>query len=262
MTNWFCDFVCRIPQDFSKIKFNQPTGQLSLVLLGYKLMIPYITAFAAGLTSFFTPCVLPLLPGYLSLISGFSAKELSKSDNKGATKKAVINSLFFTAGFSIAFCLLGAAASSVGNILFEYKDIFLKVLGFILFFMGLHMLGALNFKFLNYEKRFSMKKIKPGNLGSFLMGFAFALGWSPCIGPILAGILAMAAGSDKIYQGVSLLFAYSLGLAIPFILSALLTAKFFKWIAHHKQTLRYIEKTAGIIIIILGALLFFNKLNL
>ncbi len=224
-------------------------------------MIAYITAFAAGLASFFTPCVLPLLPGYLSLISGFSAKELSKGDNKDATKKAVINSLFFTAGFSIAFSFLGAAASSVGNILFEYKDLLLKIFGFILFFMGIHMTGVLNFRILNYEKRFSMKKIKPGYLGSFLMGFAFALGWSPCIGPILAGILAMAAGSENIFKGISLLFVYSMGLAAPFILSALLTAKFFKWIAKYKNVLRYSEKTAGIIIAILGILLFFNKLN-
>ena len=227
-----------------------------------KTMIPYITAFAAGLASFFTPCVLPLLPGYLSLISGFSAKELSEGDHKAATRKAVINSLFFTAGFSIAFSLLGAAASSVGNLLFEYKDIFLKILGFILFFMGLHMTGIISFRALNYDKHFSMRKIKPGHLGSFLMGFAFALGWSPCIGPILAGILAMAAGSAKIYQGVALLFVYSIGLAMPFILSALLTAKFFKWIAAHKKTLFYTEKVAGIIITILGILLFFNKLNM
>ncbi len=224
-------------------------------------MIAYITAFTAGLASFFTPCVLPLLPGYLSLISGFSAKELSEGNHKEATKKAVINSLFFTAGFSIAFCLLGAAASSVGNLLFEYKDMLLKILGIVLFFLGLHMMGLLNFRFLNYEKRFSMKKIKPGHFGSFLMGFAFALGWSPCIGPILAGILAMAAGSDKIYQGVALLFVYSVGLAIPFILSALLTAKFFQWIAQHKKTLFYTERIAGAIIAILGVLLFFNKLN-
>ncbi|MEA3307577.1 MAG: cytochrome c biogenesis CcdA family protein [Elusimicrobiota bacterium] len=224
-------------------------------------MIAYITAFTAGLASFFTPCVLPLLPGYLSLISGFSAKELSIGEHRAATRKAVINSLFFTAGFSIAFSLLGAAASSIGNILFEYKDILLKVLGFVLFFMGIHMTGILNFKFLNYEKRLSMKKIKPGHLGSFLMGFAFALGWSPCIGPILAGILALAAGSDKIYEGVALLFVYSIGLAIPFILSALLTAKFFQWIAEHKKTLFYTERVAGIIIAILGILLFFNKLN-
>ena len=224
-------------------------------------MIAYITAFTAGLASFFTPCVLPLLPGYLSLISGFSAKELSTGDHKAATKKAVINSLFFTAGFSIAFCLLGAAASSVGNLLFEYKDLFLKILGFILFFMGIHMTGLISFRALNYDKHFSMKKIKPGHFGSFLMGFAFALGWSPCIGPILAGILALAAGSDKIYQGVALLFVYSIGLAIPFILSALLTAKFFQWIAKHKKALLYTERIAGIIIAVLGALLFFDKLN-
>ncbi|MCG2726008.1 MAG: cytochrome c biogenesis CcdA family protein [Elusimicrobia bacterium] len=204
--------------------------------------------------------MLPLLPGYLSLISGFSASELSKSDNKNATRKAVINSLFFTAGFSIAFSFLGAAASSLGNILFEYKYILLKIFGIVLFFMGIHMTGILNFKVLNYEKRFSMKKIKPGHLGSFFMGFAFALGWSPCIGPILAGILALAASSEKILQGIALLFVYSMGLAIPFILSALLTARFFKWIAKYKNALRYTEKVAGIIIAILGILLFFNKL--
>ncbi|MBU2529785.1 MAG: cytochrome c biogenesis CcdA family protein [Elusimicrobia bacterium] len=225
-------------------------------------MIAYITAFTAGLASFFTPCVLPLLPGYLSLISGFSAKELSTGDHRAATRKAVINSLFFTTGFSIAFCLLGAAASSLGNILFEHKDILLKILGIVLFFMGIHMTGTLNFKFLNYEKRFSMKKIKPGHLGYFFMGFAFALGWSPCIGPILAAILALATGSDKIYQGVALLFVYSMGLAIPFILSALLTAKFFKWVSKHKKSLLYTERIAGIIISILGILLFFNKLRL
>ncbi|MBU2575256.1 MAG: cytochrome c biogenesis protein CcdA, partial [Elusimicrobia bacterium] len=193
-------------------------------------MFQYLTAFGAGVLSFFSPCVLPLLPGYLSMLSGFSAGELLKGDSKAAVKKTVRNAVIFTAGFSIAFSVMGAAASSIGDLLAAHRNVLLKIFGVIMALLGAHMTGLVNINLLNYEKRASMRSLGGGAAGSFLMGFAFALGWSPCIGPILAGILAMAAVSGNALKGMSLLFAYSLGLAVPFILAAFLTAGFFSFI--------------------------------
>ena len=223
-------------------------------------MLQYLTAFGAGVMSFFSPCVLPLLPGYLSMLSGFSASELLKGDDKVATKKVVVNALLFVAGFSLTFSLMGAAASSVGDLLASHKDILLKVFGAIMVLLGVHMTGLLNLNILNYDKRFSMRSLGGSNFGSFLMGFAFALGWSPCIGPILAGILSMAAISGNATKGVSLLLAYSAGMAVPFIIAAFLTAKFFAFVGRFKNDLRRVEIAAGILLIAIGILLFFDRL--
>ncbi|MFA6434861.1 MAG: cytochrome c biogenesis protein CcdA [Elusimicrobiales bacterium] len=222
-------------------------------------MIQYFTAFGAGLMSFFTPCVLPLLPGYLSMLSGFSASELLKGDAKVAVKKVVLNALVFTAGFSLAFSVMGAAASAAGDLLAAHKTLLLKIFGVIMMLLGIHMTSLVRLNPLNYHKRFSMRTLGGGYWGSLLMGFAFALGWSPCIGPILAGILALAAVSGEAYRGMSLLLAYSAGLAVPFILAALLTARFFAFLARYKSALRHVEIAAGAVLIAAGALLFSDR---
>jgi cytochrome c-type biogenesis protein len=155
---------------------------------------------------------------------------------------------------------MGAAASSIGVVLFEYKTLLLKIIGLAVIVLGLHMTGLLNLKILNYEKRPFLKKEKTGSITSFLLGIGFALGWSPCIGPILASILAMAAAAESVWKGVLLLFVYSMGMAVPFMLAAFLTARFFKWAYKYNTAMRYVEPTAGVILILVGILLFFNKL--
>lgn len=220
----------------------------------------FVTAFGAGLMSFFTPCILPLLPAYLSMLSGFSASAIVKGEAHVVTRKVVNNALIFIAGFTLAFALMGAAASGIGDLLAAYKDVMMKVFGVVMVLLGAHMAGLFNIHFLNFEKRFSMHGIAQGPAGSFLTGFAFALGWSPCIGPILAVILGMAAVSGTAAKGVALLLAYSAGMALPLLAAALLTARFFSLLSRFKSAMRYVELTAGVILAAAGALLFFDKL--
>lgn len=220
----------------------------------------FAAAFGAGLASFFSPCILPLLPAYLSMLSGFSASEIVKGDAKVLTRKVVGNAAVFIAGFSLAFALMGAAASSIGGLLAEHKDLLMKVFGAAMVLLGAHMTGLFNLNFLNYEKRFSTSGLAQGPAGSFLMGFAFALGWSPCIGPILAVILGMAAVSGTAGKGVALLLTYSAGMALPLLAAAFLTARFFAFMARFKAAMRYVEIAAGAVLAVAGLLLFFDKL--
>ena len=220
----------------------------------------FAAAFSAGLMSFFTPCILPLLPAYLSMLSGFSASEIVKGDAKVVTRKVVGSAFIFIAGFTLAFALMGAAASGIGGLLASHKEALMKIFGAVMVLLGAHMTGLFSFSFLNYEKRFSTRGIAQGPLGSFLMGFAFALGWSPCIGPILAVILGMAAVSGTAAKGVALLLAYSAGMALPLLAAAFLTARFFAVMARFKAALRYVEIAAGALLAAAGVLLFFDKL--
>lgn len=222
----------------------------------------FFTAFGAGLMSFFSPCVLPLLPGYLSMLSGFSAGEIMKGEAGVSVRKVTARAFIFICGFTLAFAFMGAAASSIGGLFYDHKALLLKVFGVLLFLMGAHMSALFNLNFLNYEKRFSMRGHGSGNWGAFLMGFAFALGWSPCIGPILGLILGMAAVAGTAAKGVALLVTYSAGLALPLLISALLTAEFFAFMARWRGAMRWIEMAAGIIMMLLGVLLFFDRLML
>jgi len=223
-------------------------------------MLSYLTAFGAGVLSFFSPCVLPLLPGYFSMLSGLSASELLAGSERAAVRKVVLNALAFVAGFSLVFSLLGAAATGIGSLLAEHKGTLLKIFGVLLTLLGAHMTGLVNINPLNYDKRFSMRSLGGGYAGSLLMGCAFALGWSPCIGPILAGILSMAAVSGGAWKGGTLLLAYSAGLAVPFIAAAFLTARFFSFVGRFKKVLRWVEVIAGVLMMAVGALLFFDRL--
>lgn len=221
----------------------------------------FLAAFTAGLASFFSPCILPLLPAYLSMLSGFSASEIVRGDARVATRKVVGSALIFIAGFTLAFAGMGAAASGLGELLAEHRYTLMRVFGAVMVLLGVHMTGLLNLNFLNYEKRFSTRGLASGPLGAFLMGFAFALGWSPCIGPILAVILGMAAVSGTAAKGVALLVTYSAGMAIPLLAAAALTVKFFTFIARFKKAMRYVEITAGVVLAAAGALLFFDRLT-
>lgn len=222
-------------------------------------MTQFLAAFGAGAASFLSPCILPLLPGYLSLISGCSAAELLKDSEGKLSRRVLQGALLFCAGFAIAFSLLGAAASAAGALLYDWRGPIMKVLGVLLAVMGLQMAGVFNLRVFNYEKRVPLKKFGGTHYGAFLMGFAFALGWSPCIGPMLSGILALAAGQEM-GRGVALLFVYSLGLAVPFLAAAWLTVPVFGFLSRFRGGIRKVEIAAGIVLAVFGVLLFFDRL--
>ena len=221
------------------------------------------TAFAAGVASFLSPCVLPLVPGYISFMSGMSLEELSKgADRSAVLKRAGMGSVFFVLGFTVVFTLLGASASAVGRLLAAYMPILTKIAGAVIVLFGLHTSGILTIPVLYYERRFSSRGVPPGYLGSFLMGLAFACGWTPCIGPILAGILALAAVQETVARGVLLLVVYSLGLGVPFLLTGFGLNAFLGFFAKYKRHIVWGERAAGVLLIGVGVLIFTNRLSL
>jgi len=220
--------------------------------------ISIVAAFTAGLISFISPCVLPLVPAYISFMSGVSVDELTREGDAKTRSKIVISSLVFILGFSLIFILLGAAASSVGNFLLQRLVMIQKIAGVVIIIFGLHLIGVFKIKFLLYEKRFSSQRKKVGLISTFFIGMAFAFGWSPCLGPILSGILGLAALEEHMYRGVLLLSIYSLGLGIPFFLTALATNRFFNYFNQIKRHMRKIEITSGVFLIIIGLAIMFN----
>lgn len=225
------------------------------------LNIGLLTALIAGVISFASPCVLPIVPGYLSFITGLSLHDLTDHERrKTVLRSAAINSVLFVIGFSIIFILLGASATAVGTFLRENLDIIGKVAGVIILIFGLHMVGLIKIPFLLYEKRIQAESKSLGVGRSFIAGIFFAFGWTPCIGPILAGILAIAAVQETASRGIMLLGVYSLGLGIPFILSALFLNAFFTTFAKVKQHLHKVEIAGGVILIAIGVLVFTGNL--
>jgi len=222
--------------------------------------VTLLAAFGAGLLSFISPCVLPIVPGYLSFISGVSIDELQKKQSK-AVYKVFLNSLFFVLGFSVVFIALGASATVVSGFLTDYMHIIGKVAGVVIIILGLHYIGLFKIKLLNYEKRFNMSDKKIGPLGAFFVGFAFAFGWTPCIGPILATILAIAAAEDTVWRGIILLLFYSAGLAIPFLLTALAFNAFISVSSKIKKHFRIVEIIGGVFLILVGLLIFTDSLS-
>jgi cytochrome c-type biogenesis protein len=222
-------------------------------------------AFAAGLISFLSPCVLPLIPGYISFISGVSIKEMTDvSPGAGLlnSKKLsiVLNSVFFIFGFSVVFILLGATATWIGTLLSSKMSFLTKAAGLVIIVFGLFEMGLFRPLFMFKDIRFNVESKKVGFIWALLLGAAFAFGWTPCIGPILTGILAFASTLEHVNQGVLLLSVYSLGLGIPFLLTALGVNQFFRFFNRIKRHLGLLEKIAGGIMVILGLLIFFNKL--
>jgi len=218
--------------------------------------VSLLTAFLAGLLSFISPCVLPLIPGYISFISGESIQALKNSEEiKNSRQKVILSSLFFVLGFSFVFILLGASATTIGRFLLKYLRILSVIAGIVIIILGLHLAGVFRIKFLYFEKKFQVQK-KPVNVfGSFLLGVAFAFGWTPCIGPILAAILAVAASQGTIAKGILLLTSYSLGMAIPFMITSLSITLFFKLFDKIKKYFNIIEWISGILLVIIGLLM-------
>ena len=224
-------------------------------------------AFAAGLISFLSPCVLPLVPGYISFISGVSfteirAQEGSEAFLKKEKRKILNNSIFFIIGFSAVFILLGASATWLGNLLTSKMSVLTRLAGLVIIFFGIYKMGLIRSNLFYKEARFEVKHKKFGYMGAALIGAAFAFGWTPCIGPILAGILAYAGTLEKVNQGVLLLAVYSLGLGIPFLLTAMGINRFWSFFSRIKKYIRILEVTGGAIMVILGLMIFTNKLIL
>lgn len=224
--------------------------------------IAITSAFFAGILMFLAPCTLPLVPAYLGFISGVSNKELvDKNTASKARKKIFINGVFFILGFSIIFILLGTFAGILGAKIAGFQLWSRRVGGILLIFFGLFMLGVFNINFLQREHRFKFPSFltigKPSS--SFLVGSSFAVGWTPCVGPILAGILALATQSSTVSSGAFLLTIFSLGLAIPFLLVAFFFSKATAWIAKITKYSKYIEIVGGIFLIFLGVLLLTNN---
>jgi cytochrome c-type biogenesis protein len=220
-----------------------------------------IAAFVAGLVSFLSPCVLPLVPGYVSLISGVGIEELQQPD-ASLFRKVMLNSIAFIIGFSIVFVMLGALSTEAGQLAARYKSTLARIAGVLIIVFGLHLTGLMRIKALYADKR--LHGVKGGSTawGAFVIGFAFAFGWTPCVGPILSVILGFAATQDSISKGILLLTIYSLGLAVPFLLTALGIGRFLKFYGRFRRHMHAIEVASGGLLIALGLLLVFGKFTL
>jgi cytochrome c-type biogenesis protein len=220
-----------------------------------------IAAFLAGLVSFLSPCVLPLVPGYVSLISGAGVEEL-KSHESRLLRKMMLNSISFILGFSVVFITLGAISTEVGQLLARYKSTLAQVAGVVIILFGLHLTGLSRIKALYADKR--LHGVKGGSTpsGAFLIGFAFAFGWTPCVGPILAVILGFAAEQNSVFKGIALLAVYSMGLAVPFLLTALGIERFLKFYSRFRAHMHAIEVASGVLLIALGILLVLGRFTI
>jgi len=218
-------------------------------------MIELFIAFGAGLISFLSPCVLPLIPGYVSFISGNTLNEILEKK-----KIDLLPLIVFSLGFSFVFIIFGATASFLGQILLQNSQILRSIAGVIIIIFSLQLIGVLNIKFLNVEKKFYTKKSN-NVFFVFIVGMAFGFGWTPCIGPILGSILALASTEETIYKAILLLSFYSLGLAIPFILSGYLMQKFLLFSKNFKRNINLVTKGGGIILLITGILILTNQLQ-
>jgi cytochrome c-type biogenesis protein len=219
-------------------------------------------AFVAGVVSFLSPCVLPLVPGYISMLSGASIEELKAGAGTALVARIFRNSIAFVVGFSVVFITLGASATAVGRFLVAQRTTFNIVAGVIIIIFGLHLTGLVKIPFLYREARVNTGAPRRGLLGAFVLGFAFAFGWTPCIGPILTGILALAALRDTVFQGMFLLAIYSAGLAIPFVLTGLGLSQFLKFYSGFRKHLQIVEVLSGVLLIAIGVLMAFNKLGM
>jgi len=224
---------------------------------------PYIGALIAGLLSFLSPCVLPLMPSYISYITGVSFEDLQDStDKKRIQMLTLTNSLFFILGFSLVFISLGASSSVIGRLFNSYQEWIRIIGGVVIIFFGLFVAGLFQVNILQRDKRFHLSGKPTGYLGSVVVGTAFAAGWTPCIGPILGSILLYASAQGSTFYGVKLLSMYSLGLAIPFLFASLAFNSFLSYSKKIRKYMRFIMLASGILLVAFGILLLTNKLTL
>jgi len=224
--------------------------------------VSWAAAFLAGLASFLSPCILPIIPSYLAFITGLSLSELTSDQRSAKIKKTtVVSTLCFILGFSAVFISLGAGASKIGLLLQQHMEIISKVAGVIVVIFGLYIMGVLKLGFLTKHKQIEVKSKPAGYIGAFLIGIAFSLGWTPCVGPILGAILLYASQSETIWQGVYLLSFYSLGIAIPFLLTSIAVDTALGYFTKVKKHMRKINIAAGILLILVGIMIFTGSLS-
>ena len=209
-----------------------------------------LVAFAGGLLSFLSPCVLPLVPSYLGFVTGFTFNEMTNR-----RRMAMLHAGLFVLGFTLVFMLFGASATALGRVLKYYEVWFQRIGGVLIILFGLYCLGAIKLGFLDQEARLHLDRKPVGYLGSVLVGMAFAAGWMPCIGPILGGILGLAATEASLGRGMVLLGAYSLGLAVPFLFAAFAVETFLDWFQRFRKYMRWVQRVSGVLLIAVGLLL-------
>ncbi len=224
--------------------------------------VSFGAAALAGLISFLSPCVLPLVPAYLCFVAGTSLDKLLDDGavDQNLRKRVVFSAFFFVLGFTTVFVIMGASASAINRIVFDYIDIISKVAGGVIIIFGLHYMGLFRFAILQREMRFNPDKTPAGMIGAYLIGLAFAFGWTPCVGPILATILTLAASSDAPGYGISLLTVYSLGLGIPFMIAALAIEPFMNFLKRFRSHIHKIEIGAGVLLVVTGLLIMTDSL--
>ena len=222
--------------------------------------VSFLPVFLAGVLTFFSPCVLPLIPGYISYITGISFQDLTE-DKSASFGFIFIRVLLFVLGFTFIFMLMGATASAIGGLLQTYRRILMMIAGIVIILFGLHLIGLLKIGFLEREKRAQVRK-RRGLVGPFFIGMAFAVGWTPCVGPILGSVLLVASVSESVYSGMLLLATYSLGFGLPFLIVGLSINQFLKFFKRIKGAFPYIKIVSGGVLILFGVLLILNKLSL
>ncbi|CCK81798.1 cytochrome c biogenesis CcdA family protein [Desulfobacula toluolica] len=223
--------------------------------------ITYPAALLAGLLSFFSPCILPLIPAYFSFITGLSLDEL-KENKRQTRQKVFLSTVFYVAGFSFIFILFGASASFLGGLASQYAWVVRYIGGGIILVFGLHLLGIINIKGFNFEKKIHVKEKPLHLMGTFVIGMAFGAGWSPCIGPLLGSILIVAGNQETVLKGVFLLAVYSAGLAVPFLILSVFINSILEIMKRATKFIRVLNKISGILLIAIGLLLVFDKFRL
>ncbi len=213
-----------------------------------------LVAFTAGLFSFLSPCVLPLFPSYLSFITGMSVNALTHEVTTETRRRIVLHSLTFIVGFSMIFVALGASFSAAGRFLLDYRDWIRIVGGALIIVFGLYISGLLKFGLFNRYQQIQLRQKPAGYLGTLIVGVTFAIGWTPCVGPILGSILSLAGTAETVQRGVGLLIAYSAGLGVPFLLSSLALGAFLKFFKRYRPFIPIVERAAGVLLIIVGVL--------
>ena len=220
------------------------------------LDVSYAGAFGAGLLSFLSPCVLPLVPPYVCFLGGVTLDQLTVPDTPDPSimRRVFLSALSFVLGFSTIFVMLGATASTLGQLLADYLDLLAKIAGFVIVILGMHFLGALKIPFLYREARFQTAVQPAGLIGAYIIGLAFAFGWTPCVGPILAAILFVAGSEDSVIYGTSLLGTYSAGLGVPFLLAALAVKPFLGFMQRFRHHMQSVERGIGVLLLATGVL--------
>ena len=217
-----------------------------------------LVAFSAGLFSFLSPCVLPLFPSYLSFITGMSVADLSQDLTSAARRRVMIHAVTFVVGFSVVFVALGASFSAAGQLLLEHREWIRRIGGALIIIFGLYIAGLLKIGVFNRTQQYQIREKPAGYVGSFLVGVTFAIGWTPCVGPILGAILSLAGTAETVGRGIGLLVAYSAGLGVPFLVSAIALGAFLRFFKRYRPFIPIVERGAGLLLIVVGVLVMTN----